>query len=70
MQIPERVHRIVKAAAERAGLSGESRARFAPWLRHTHASHSLTGVCPSNLVQQTLGHASVGTTGRYLHAPH
>ena len=64
-QIPERVRRIVKAAAERAGLSVEVSAH---WLRHAHASHSLGRGAPIHLVQQTLGHASVATTGRYLHA--
>src|SRR5829696_7779884 len=59
------VHRIVKAAAERAGLSAEVSAH---WLRHAHASHSLDRGAPIHLVQQTLGHASVATTGRYLHA--
>jgi site-specific recombinase XerD len=59
------VHRIVKAAAERAGLSPDVSAH---WLRHAHASHSLDRGAPIHLVQQTLGHASVATTGRYLHA--
>jgi site-specific recombinase XerD len=59
------VHRIVKAAAERAGLSAEVSAH---WLRHAHASHSLDRGAPIHLVQATLGHASVATTGRSLHA--
>jgi len=59
------VHRVVKAAAERAGLSAEVSAH---WLRHAHASHSLNRGAPIHLVQQTLGHASAATTGRYLHA--
>jgi site-specific recombinase XerD len=62
---PSMVHRIVKAAAERAGLSAEVSAH---WLRHAHASHSLDRGAPIHLVQATLGHASVATTGRYLHA--
>ena len=37
-------------------------------IHHTHASHSLDRGAPIHLVQQTLGHASVATTGRYLHA--
>ena len=37
-------------------------------LRHAHASHSLDRGAPIHLVQATLGHASVATTGRYLHA--
>ncbi len=59
------VHRIVKTAAARAGLSEDVSAH---WLRHAHASHSLDRGAPIHLVQATLGHASVATTGRYLHA--
>lgn len=62
---PSQVHRIVKAAVERAGLPPEVSAH---WLRHAHASHSLERGAPIHLVQATLGHASVATTGRYLHA--
>ena len=57
--------RIVKAAAVRAGLSE----KVSPhWLRHAHASHSLDRGAPLHLVQATLGHASLATTERYLHA--
>jgi integrase/recombinase XerD len=38
------------------------------WLRHSHATHALERGAPIHLVQATLGHASVATTGRYLHA--
>jgi site-specific recombinase XerD len=62
---PSAVHRVVKAAEARAGLPGEVSAH---WLRHAHASHSLDRGAPILLVQATLGHASVATTGRYLHA--
>ncbi|MDX7953460.1 tyrosine-type recombinase/integrase [Lichenihabitans sp. Uapishka_5] len=62
---PSAVHRIVKAAAARAGLSTDVSAH---WLRHAHASHSLDRGAPIHLVQATLGHASVATTGRYTHA--
>ncbi len=62
---PSAVHRIVKAAAARAGLSADISAH---WLRHAHASHALDRGAPIHLVQATLGHASVATTGRYLHA--
>lgn len=62
---PSAVHRVVKAAAARAGLSSEVSAH---WLRHAHASHALDRGAPIHLVQATLGHASVATTGRYLHA--
>ncbi len=56
---------IVTAAAQRAGIQ----ANVSPhWLRHAHASHSLDRGAPVHLVQQTLGHASVATTSRYLHA--
>ena len=59
------VYRIVAAAGERASIQG----KVSPhWLRHAHASHSLDRGEPIHLVQQTLGHSSVATTSRYLHA--
>ena len=59
------VRRIVYAAAHRAGLEQ----KVSPhWFRHAHASHALDRSAPIHLVQATLGHASVSTTGRYLHA--
>lgn len=57
--------RIVSTAASRAGLDGNVSPH---WLRHAHASHSLDRGAPIHLVQQTLGHESVATTSRYLHA--
>lgn len=59
------IARVVKEAAQRAGLSEEVSPH---WLRHAHASHALDRGCPIHLVQRTLGHESVETTGRYLHA--
>lgn len=59
------VSRIVRRAAQRAGIPQRVSAH---WLRHAHASHALDRRAPIHLVQQTLGHASVATTGRYLHA--
>jgi integrase/recombinase XerD len=60
------VRRIVYSAARKAGL--DSRRVSPHWLRHAHASHALDRRAPIHLVQATLGHASVATTGRYLHA--
>lgn len=64
------VNRIVKAAALRVpGLEPEVAASVSPhWLRHAHASHAMDKGAPVHLVKDTLGHASVATTGRYLHA--
>jgi site-specific recombinase XerD len=59
------VLRVVRAAAGRAGVD---LAVSPHWLRHAHASHALDRGAPIHLVQATLGHASVATTGRYLHA--
>lgn len=59
------VLRIVKAAAKRAGIE---RPVSPHWLRHCHASHALDAGAPIHLVQATLGHTSVATTSRYLHA--
>jgi integrase/recombinase XerD len=59
------VWRIVTAAAERAGIDKNVSCH---WFRHAHASHALDRNCPIHLVQATLGHSSVATTGKYLHA--
>jgi len=57
--------RIVRKAARAAGIALDVSPH---WLRHAHASHALDRGAPISLVQATLGHASVATTGRYLHA--
>ncbi len=62
---PSAVRRLVYAAARRAGLEQHVSPH---WMRHAHASHALDRSAPIHLVQATLGHASVSTTGRYLHA--
>jgi integrase/recombinase XerD len=59
------VWRIVSKAAERAGIDKNVSCH---WFRHAHASHALDRGCPIHLVQATLGHSSVATTGKYLHA--
>jgi hypothetical protein len=60
-----RVSRILRAAAEQAGIT----VPVSPhWLRHAHASHALDRGAPIHLVQSTLGHSSVATTSMYLHA--
>lgn len=73
------IRNIVYAAAVRAGIVSarwdpESRRviyqrRPSPhWLRHSHASHALDRGAPVHVVQATLGHASLATTGKYAHA--
>lgn len=59
------VHRIVKAAAVRAGIVGNVSAH---WLRHSHASHALDRGANVALVRDTLGHSSLAVTSRYTHA--
>jgi len=62
---PVAVLRVVRAASVRAGIV----LPVSPhWFRHAHASHALDRGAPIHLVQATLGHATVTTTGRYLHA--
>jgi integrase/recombinase XerD len=62
---PLAVLRVVRQAAQHAGIE----LPVSPhWLRHAHASHALDRGAPIHLVQATLGHASITTTGRYLHA--
>lgn len=59
------IHRVVKKAAGRAGLSADVSAH---WLRHAHATHALEKTKDIALTQATLGHASLATTSRYVHA--
>jgi integrase/recombinase XerD len=62
---PLAVLRVVRQAASRAGIE----LPVSPhWFRRAHASHALDRGAPIHLVQTTLGHASITTTGRYLHA--
>ena len=59
------IRRIVKASALRAKISENVSPH---WFRHGHATHALERGAPIHLVQKTLGHASVATTGKYLDA--
>lgn len=62
---PHRARRAVRRCARKAGLAQ----KVSPhWLRHAHASHAIEAGAPLSLVQATLGHASLATTGKYLHA--
>ena len=58
------VHRMIKRACKKADIDERASSH---WLRHSHASHSLEAGCNLRLLQQSLGHASVTTTERYLH---
>jgi len=59
---------VLRVVKKTAALAGIKKPVSPHWLRHAHASHSLDNGAPIHLVQATLGHASVSTTGRYLHA--
>ena len=54
--------RRIAQTAERAGLEVSPH-----WFRHSHATHAIEKGAKIHVVQQTLGHASVATTGTYLH---
>lgn len=62
---PQQAWRIARGAARRAGINKNVSPH---WMRHSHASHAIDRGAPISLVQGTLGHESVATTGRYLHA--
>lgn len=62
------VWRIVKSCAKDAGINLDRFPVSPHWFRHAHASHALDKGAPIHLVKKTLGHSSVSTTSRYLHA--
>jgi integrase/recombinase XerD len=58
------LHRIIGGHAATAGLSG----RMTPHtLRHTFATHLLSGGCDLRSLQEMLGHADLSTTQVYTH---
>jgi integrase/recombinase XerD len=54
--------RIVSTAA----MEGIGRPASPHWLRHAHASVALEKGCPLHVLRDSLGHASISTTSRYL----
>lgn len=57
-----RVWQIVSEIAKDAGV------KASPYfLRHTHASNALRRKVSLKILQETMGHESLATTGRYLH---
>lgn len=61
---PKQVFRVVRSAARRVGIDDVS----PHWLRHCHGSHAAERGVPLPLIARTLGHKSLATTSRYLHA--
>lgn len=57
------VFRIIKASAQKAGLSCSPSPH---WIRHTSATHAIENGAPIHVVQVSLGHESIKTTGKYL----
>jgi integrase/recombinase XerD len=55
----------VRRAARKAGFSVAVSPHF---LRHSHGTHALHRGADLATVRETLGHSSLATTGRYLHA--
>jgi integrase/recombinase XerD len=58
------LYKIIQRHAEAAGLQGKMSPHT---LRHTFATHLLSGGCDLRSVQEMLGHADVATTQLYTH---
>jgi len=62
---PRAVQRALERACARAGVAP---ALTPHHLRHAHGTHAVERGAPLHVVQATLGHQSLSTTGVYLHA--
>ncbi len=60
---PSAVHRVVKAAADRAGLP---KGMSTYWLRHAQTAQSLEAGISLKALQGKLGHGQISTTRRYV----
>lgn len=60
-------HRLVKRLLQRANVK-DAGAASCHWLRHSHASHAIAAGENVANVKEQLGHASLDTTSRYVHA--
>ena len=60
----ERIWELLKKFAARAGAP---EAMSPHWLRHSFATHMLSGGADLRQVQEMLGHASIATTQVYTH---
>ena len=58
------LYKIIQRHARDAGLEGKMSPHT---LRHTFATHLLSGGCDLRSVQEMLGHADVATTQLYTH---
>jgi integrase/recombinase XerD len=58
------LYKIIQRHAKAAGLDGKMSPHT---LRHTFATHLLSGGCDLRSVQEMLGHADVSTTQLYTH---
>jgi len=61
---PGHIRKIVKKIALKAIGKGST----PPFYRHSMASHGIQNGCPLHLIQRQLNHASIATTGKYLHS--
>lgn len=60
--------RYARAIVARASAEALGKTISPHWLRHAHASAALSRGCPLHVLRDSLGHASIATTSRYLHA--
>ncbi len=57
-----------ECSEDAAGGRGSAAEGSTHWLRHTHGTHTIAAGVPADVVQNNLGHASIATTGIYVHS--
>lgn len=58
----------IRKTVKRIAIKAIGKGATPHFYRHSSASHAILNGCPLHLIQKQLNHASIATTGKYLHS--
>jgi len=58
----------IRKTIKKIAIKAINRGATPHYYRHSAASHAILNGCPLHLIQKQLNHASIATTGKYLHS--